>query len=102
MINERVSDIILFDQEFNTKKLTYLLKQGYTYKSPAQWFAEEFQKIPSEFISNNEILTGSWDLDKKGFSRRFKRSGDIVLELNNFNLFISNSFIIFDFYLFGR
>ena len=62
---ERVSDIILFDQEFNSESLTYLLKQGYTYKTPSQWFAEEFQKIPSNFISYNEILTGSWDLDKK-------------------------------------
>ena len=78
---ERVSDIILFDQEFNINTLTYLLKQGYTYKTPSQWFSEEFQKIPGEFISDNEILTGSWDLDKKGFPRRFKRLGDIVLSL---------------------
>lgn len=81
IIRERVSDIILFDQDFNTKTLTYLLRQGYTYKTPSQWFSEEFQKIPSEFISDNEILTGSWDLDKKGFSRRFKRLGDIILSL---------------------
>ena len=81
IINDEFYDIVLFEQEYKNNKLTFLLKNGYRYKSPSQWFSEEFQKIPSEFISDNEILRGTWDLDKKGFSRRLKRLGDIMLSL---------------------
>ncbi len=99
VLKERVYDVILLDQVFLKKNLTYLLKQGYTYKSPSQWFAEEFQKIPSDFISDKEILIGGWDLDKKSFSRRIKRLGDIFFSLLilffSFPIICVASFLIF-------
>ena len=67
---------------FSDSNLFYkLLLEGYTFKTPDQWFAEEFQRIPSQALKENYIFSTEIGYLKSEFIRRIKRSIDIVISL---------------------
>lgn len=80
----KIDEIILLNYEKDQKiinELPKLIQRGVSFYTLNEWCEKYLKRIPSELITNKDLLEGKWRAQSKSTEMRIKRFGDILLSI---------------------